>query len=111
MTTPPITIPSFTVPSIVITVLVAALCGGLAQLAVGYTRGGCLGSILIGLVGAVLGSWLANALHLPQLVLVFGVDVIWTFIGAAILVAGLALVMGGRRYGGFFRRYPDDGEE
>src|SRR5258707_14464139 len=105
MTTPPITIPPITIPSIVITILVAALCGALAQLVVGYTRGGCLGSLLIGLVGAVLGNWLATSLHLPQILVLYDVDVVWTFIGAAILVAGLAVVMGGPRFGGFFRRY------
>src|SRR5258708_5932765 len=107
MTTPPITIPSITVPSIVITIFVAALCGALAQLAIGYTRGGCLASLLIGLVGAVLGNWLAASLRPPQILILGGVDVIWTLIGVGILVAGLSLVMGGPRFGGFFRRNYD----
>jgi uncharacterized membrane protein YeaQ/YmgE (transglycosylase-associated protein family) len=112
LTTPPISIPSITIPAIVITLLVAALCGAVAQLVVGYTRGGCLASILIGLVGALLGNWLAGVLHMPNLILLAGVDVVWTFIGAAILVAGLALTMGGPRLGGYFRRDAegDEGE-
>src|SRR5262249_28385771 len=111
LTTPPITIPSFTIPAIVLTLLVAALCGAVAQLVVGYTRGGCLASILIGLVGALLGNWLAGALHMPNLLIIEGVDVAWTFVGSAILVAALALTMGGPRFGGFFRRgIDDDGE-
>src|SRR5258707_15335876 len=99
MTTPPITIPSITVPSIVITIFVAALCGALAQLAIGYTRGGCLASLLIGLVGAGLGNWLAASLRLPQIFIFAGGDVIWAFVGAGILVAGLSLCLGGARFG------------
>ncbi len=51
------------------------------------------------------------SITLPSIVVtiimpVFGVDVVWTIIGAAIFVALLSLVMGGRRYGGYrpFRR-------
>jgi uncharacterized membrane protein YeaQ/YmgE (transglycosylase-associated protein family) len=68
---------------------------------VGYTRGGLLASILVGFVGALLGSYLAALLNVPPILPVFGVDVVWTIIGAAIFVALLSLVMGGRRYGGY----------
>ncbi|MEP7285241.1 MAG: hypothetical protein ABI947_05680 [Chloroflexota bacterium] len=106
MTTPEVIIPSFTLPSIVITLLVAALCGALAQLIVGYTRGGCLASLLIGMIGALLGGWLAAQLRLPNILVLAGIDVVWTFIGGAIFVAALAVIMGGSRFGGFrrFRR-------
>ena len=100
MTTPTITIPSITLPSFVLTLLIAGLCGAVAQLIVGYTRGGCIASLLFGLVGALIGSWLASVLHLPGLVQVFGIDIVWTIIGSALFVAILALAMGYRR-GGF----------
>ena len=105
VTTPTITIPSFTVPGIIVTLLIAALCGALAQLLVGYTRGGCLASIVVGIIGALIGSWLASWLRLPNILVVAGVDVVWTIIGAALLTAILAVVMGGSRYRGFRRRY------
>ncbi len=105
VTTPSVTIPSITIPTIILTIIIATLAGALAQLVVGYTRGGCLASILIGIVGALLGSWIANWLHLPNILVIAGVDVVWTFIGAAIFVAALALIMGGSRFGGFRRYY------
>ena len=105
VTTPSVTIPSITIPTILITLLIATLAGALAQLVVGYTRGGCLASILIGIVGALLGSWIAAWLHLPNILVIAGVDVVWTFIGAAIFVAALSLIMGGSRFGGFRRYY------
>src|SRR4051812_48918515 len=105
MTTPPVTIPAITLPSIVITIIIAGLCGAVAQLLVGYTRGGLLASLLIGFVGALLGNFLAGALHMPNILVVFGVDIVWTIIGAAIFVALLSLVMGGSRFGGGYQRF------
>ena len=104
VTTPPIVIPAITLPGIVVTILIAALIGALAQLLVGYTRGGCLMSLLVGLVGALLGSWIASLLRMPPLLVFGGVDVIWTLIGSAVFILILSLVMGGRRYRGV-RRY------
>jgi uncharacterized membrane protein YeaQ/YmgE (transglycosylase-associated protein family) len=104
VTTPTVTIPAFTVPSIIITIIVAALCGALAQLIVGFTRGGCLTSILAGIVGALLGNWLAAWLRMPNILVIEGVDIVWTFIGALIFVAALAVIMGGSRFPGFYRR-------
>jgi uncharacterized membrane protein YeaQ/YmgE (transglycosylase-associated protein family) len=105
VTTPPVTltIPSITLPAIVLTLIVATLAGALAQLLVGYTRGGCFASILIGVIGALIGIWIAQWLSLPHLWIIANVDVGWTFIGAAIFVALLALVMGGSRYRGYRR--------
>ncbi len=105
VTTPPIIIPSITLPGLVVTLIIAALIGALAQLILGYTRGGCLMSLLVGLVGALLGSWIASILQMPPILELGGVDVIWTLIGSAVFVLILSLVMGGRRYRGFRRRY------
>jgi uncharacterized membrane protein YeaQ/YmgE (transglycosylase-associated protein family) len=99
MTTPTITIPSITLPSFVLTLLIAGLCGAVAQLLVGYTRGGCIASVLFGLVGALLGSWLAATLNLPSIISIFGIDVVWTIIGAALFVAVLSVALGWRRGG------------
>jgi uncharacterized membrane protein YeaQ/YmgE (transglycosylase-associated protein family) len=83
-----------------ILLLVAGICGSLAQALVGYSRGGCLVSIVLGFIGALLGTWLARLLKLPELVnLQFGdhpFPVIWSIIGAALFVAILALVSGRR---------------
>jgi len=80
--------------------LIAGICGSLGQAISGYSRGGCLVSIALGFVGAVLGMWLARALHLPEL---FAVQVgtttfpiVWSIIGAALFVAVISLLT--RRY-------------
>src|SRR5262249_21290139 len=85
-----------------IMLLIAGICGALAQAIVGYSRGGCLVSIALGFIGALFGTWISRALNLPELlVLNFGstsFPVIWSIIGAALFVAVIALLSGRRRY-------------
>lgn len=76
--------------------LVAAVCGMIGEALVGYSIGGCVASAVIGYIGAFIGLWLARRLGLPELftVTVGGttIPIIWSIIGSALLVAGLALV-------------------
>ena len=51
----------------ILLLIVAGLCGAVAQALVGYSRGGCLVAIALGFIGALLGTWLARALSLPEL--------------------------------------------
>ncbi|TAH34953.1 MAG: GlsB/YeaQ/YmgE family stress response membrane protein [Planctomycetota bacterium] len=75
--------------------LIAAVCGAIGGAIGGLTRGGCLVSIALGFVGAVLGTWLAGLLGLPQFLVVDvgGSDfpVVWAVIGSALFVAVLGL--------------------
>ena len=82
--------------SFLLLLLIAAICGGLGQSLVGYSVGGCLVSIVVGLIGAWLGMWLAGKLGLPEL---FAIDVggehfpiIWSIIGSALFAAILGLI-------------------
>jgi uncharacterized membrane protein YeaQ/YmgE (transglycosylase-associated protein family) len=76
--------------------VVAGICGALGQAIVGYSRGGCLVSIVIGFIGALLGRWLAARLGLPELFVVSiagrPFPILWSIIGAALFVAILSLL-------------------
>ena len=81
--------------------LVAAVAGALGQAIVGYSAGGCLVSIALGFVGALIGTWLRTELGLPE---PFPIEIqgqtfslIWAIIGAALFVAVISLVSGRRR--------------
>lgn len=80
----------------IILLFVAGLCGALGQAVSGYSRGGCLVSIALGFIGALLGVGLARALGLPELfVLTFdstSFPIVWSIIGAALFVAVLGLL-------------------
>jgi uncharacterized membrane protein YeaQ/YmgE (transglycosylase-associated protein family) len=76
--------------------LIAGVCGSIAQALVGFSRGGCLVSIALGFVGALLGTWLARQVGLPDLLTVQLGDkafpIVWSIIGAALFAAILALL-------------------
>jgi uncharacterized membrane protein YeaQ/YmgE (transglycosylase-associated protein family) len=92
---------AFSLVEILVWLIIGAICGVIAEALVGFSPGGLLASIAVGLVGAFIGSWLAGALGLPALLtLTFGdvqVELIWTIIGAALLVALLSLIRRPRR--------------
>lgn len=81
---------------ILILLLVAGICGSLGQAIAGYSRGGCLVSIALGFVGALLGMWLARMMGLPELfpVSIGGTrfPIIWSIIGSALFVAVITLI-------------------
>jgi uncharacterized membrane protein YeaQ/YmgE (transglycosylase-associated protein family) len=86
---------------LLVLLVVAGVCGALGQAIAGYSRGGCLVSIALGFVGAVLGVWLARALQLPELFPVqigaTNFPIVWSIIGSALFVAVLTLITR-RRY-------------
>jgi uncharacterized membrane protein YeaQ/YmgE (transglycosylase-associated protein family) len=84
------------ITSFLLLLLIAAICGTVAQSLVGYSVGGCLISALVGFVGALFGSWLASQFGLPEPlpVQIEGrtFPVLWSIIGSALLVAGLSMI-------------------
>ena len=76
--------------------LIAGICGSLAQGLTGYSHGGCLVSIVLGFVGAMLGTWLAHLLGLKEFLSIQvggqSFPVIWSIVGAALFVVVLNLL-------------------
>ena len=85
-----------TLTSLLILLLVAGICGSIGRAIVGYSHGGCLVSIALGFIGALVGMWIAGALHLPQLFLVNiggeNFPIVWSIIGSALFVAFISLL-------------------
>jgi len=84
-----------TLLDLLLLLLIAGICGALGQAIAGYSRGGCLVSIALGFVGALLGMWLARVMGLPELFAVrigtTSFPIIWSIIGSALFVALLSL--------------------
>jgi uncharacterized membrane protein YeaQ/YmgE (transglycosylase-associated protein family) len=81
--------------------IIAGIAGALGQALAGYSSGGCLVSIVVGFIGAWLGTWIAQQFNLPAL-FTLNIEgqpfpVVWAVIGAALFSAVLALFFGGRR--------------
>jgi uncharacterized membrane protein YeaQ/YmgE (transglycosylase-associated protein family) len=85
-----------TLIDLLILLIVAGICGALGQAITGYSRGGCLVSVALGFIGALLGVWLSRKLGLPELLPVRIGDttfpVVWSIIGSALFVAVIALL-------------------
>ena len=86
---------------LLILLLVAGICGAVAQRIVGYTHGGCLVCVVLGFIGALFGNWLAGLIGLPEpfMLQISGKNfpVLWSIIGAALFVAILNLLTLRRR--------------
>jgi len=85
-----------TIIDLIVLLIIAGLCGALGQAISGFSRGGCLVSIALGFIGALLGSWLATKLGLPEILPVriggVGFPIVWSIIGSALFVAVISLV-------------------
>jgi uncharacterized membrane protein YeaQ/YmgE (transglycosylase-associated protein family) len=76
----------------ILLLIIAGVCGSLAQALAGYSHGGCLVSIVLGLIGALLGTWIARLLGLGEILSIQvgsqPFPIVWSVIGAA-LFAGI----------------------
>lgn len=85
-----------TLLDLVVLLIIAGICGSLGQAISGFSRGGCLVSIALGFVGALLGMWLARQLGLPELFAIqigtTNFPIIWSIVGSALFVAIIALL-------------------
>lgn len=86
---------------ILISLLIAGIAGSIARSLAGFNRGGCILSIVVGFIGAIIGSWLARELNLPDPFPFFirGTEyhILWTIIGAVIFTAVLSLITPGKK--------------
>ena len=83
--------------------VIALICGAVAQALLGYSHIGLLSATALGLLGALVGTWLASLLRLPSMLTIniFGVqaELLWCTVGA-ILVIALTQALRSRRGGG-----------
>ena len=85
-----------TITDLIILLIVAGVCGSIGRAISGYSHGGCLVSIALGFIGALIGMWVARKLGLPELLPVrIGTTtfpIIWSIIGSALFVALISLL-------------------
>jgi uncharacterized membrane protein YeaQ/YmgE (transglycosylase-associated protein family) len=80
--------------------LIATLCGAIAESLLHYREGGIAATTGVGLIGAVIGVVIAKVLHFPTLVSIGHLPVLWTVVGSIVLVSGLKVVTPNRRLQG-----------
>ncbi len=90
-----------TITGFLVLLFIAAVAGVIGQALAGYSIGGCIGSIVLGFVGAYVGTWLAAQFHLPGF---FTVQVdgrsfplVWAIVGSALLAMLVSWISRRRR--------------
>lgn len=90
---------TLTLTGLLILLVIAGVCGAIGRAIAGGTGGGFFVSIAVGFVGALLGTFIASHLHLPELLMVSiegrAFPILWSIIGAAFFVALVHLLSGG----------------
>jgi uncharacterized membrane protein YeaQ/YmgE (transglycosylase-associated protein family) len=85
-----------TLIDLLLLLLISGICGSIGRAISGYSHGGCLVSIALGFIGALIGMFIARKLGFPAVfVLHIGgtaFPVIWSIIGAALFVAVIGLL-------------------
>lgn len=85
---------------ILISLIIAGIAGSIARSLSGFSRGGCIISIVVGFIGAIIGTCLARELQLPDpfVIVIRGTsyNILWTIIGAVIFTAALSLITPGK---------------
>jgi uncharacterized membrane protein YeaQ/YmgE (transglycosylase-associated protein family) len=79
-----------------ILLLIAGVCGAIAQAIAGFSRGGLLVAIAVGFIGALVGLWLQRLTGLPE---IFTIDVdghqfpiVWSIIGGVLFAVVVGLL-------------------
>ena len=84
-----------TIGGFIVLLIIAAICGSIGQAIAGFSLGGCLVSIFVGFIGALIGEWLSVKMALPTLFVVNiqgeAFPIIWAIIGSIIftLIVGI----------------------
>ena len=90
-----------TLTGFLLLLVIAAVAGAIGQMISGYSLGGCVATILVGFIGAFIGTWIASQFRLPDFLSISidgeGFPLFWAVIGSALLTALLGLLSRRRR--------------
>ncbi|MBK9941331.1 MAG: GlsB/YeaQ/YmgE family stress response membrane protein [Kouleothrix sp.] len=89
--------------------VIAGICGAIAQWIVAFSPGTLMVSIIVGVIGAYLGTALANLLRIPNIIppLIIGTqpfNLLWALLGSILLLYVLKLLRNSGRTRLFARR-------
>ncbi len=94
-----------TVWDFIILLVVAGLCGAVAQAIAGFSRGGCLVSVAVGFIGALLGMWLQKLTGLPEILTITAggaqFPIVWSIVGGVLFAVVVGLLTRSPRRAGY----------
>lgn len=82
---------------IILLLFIAGITGGIGRSLVGFKRGGCIISIVVGFIGAYIGTILAREFNFPDFwsfeIRGISYPIVWSIVGAAVFTAVLSLIV------------------
>ena len=81
-----------TLSTIITWIIVGGVAGLLAEWLIGGIHAGCIGTVIIGILGAFIGGWVFNALGISVGASGLLSSIITAFVGAAVLLLIIRLV-------------------
>jgi uncharacterized membrane protein YeaQ/YmgE (transglycosylase-associated protein family) len=86
---------------LLILLLIAGICGAVAQAIAGLSRGGLLVAVAVGFIGALFGTWLQRQTGLPEIFMIQVGDaqfpIVWSIIGGVLFAVVVGLLTAPRR--------------
>ena len=86
---------------IIFLLIIAGIAGSIGQSLVGFSSGGCIISIAVGFIGALIGTWIAENMNLPKILVIdigeVSFPLVWAILGAVVFTAILSLISPRRR--------------
>lgn len=85
----------------IIMFVIAAITGSVARSLMGFDRGGCILSAIIGFIGAFIGTWIGREFGLPEIwaptIRNIKYPIVWTTLGAVIFTIILSFFAPGKK--------------
>ena len=79
---------------LLILLLIASICGSIGAGLAGSKSKGCFTSIILGFIGALIGSWISKNVGIQDFLYIRNIPVFWSIIGSALFVTILNLIGG-----------------
>ncbi len=86
-----------TIVEFLLLLLFAAVCGSIGAALAGHSSRGCITSIVLGFIGALIGGYLSRQLGISDVFYFRSIPIIWSIVGAALFVAIINTLSGGKR--------------
>jgi uncharacterized membrane protein YeaQ/YmgE (transglycosylase-associated protein family) len=78
----------------IVLMIVASISGSIGSSLAGYSARGCLRNTVVGLIGALIGTWLSRQMAVRDLFYPAGIPLLWSIVGSTIFVLLIGLVTG-----------------
>ena len=79
---------------LLILLFIASICGSIGAGLAGSSSKGCFTSIILGFIGALIGSWISKSVGIDDFLYIRNIPVFWSIIGSAMFVTVLNLLDG-----------------